>query len=188
MGSSWKKGWWNENPEATGSDPLTITGKMADAKSTMKRGWVLQSHLPNMCDHTHTHTQLGVTWDGSWVICSGRGWLDQQKCCVLGEGTPEMRATLSERNTCRDWVVYMPGLTRILVTVSRVSPRSYLSTQEWKCRGYGWRGRLDLLRTSGNVDSMWCPPTDHVVQIPSKAFHSLELLNLVVTLSCFLFF
>ena len=125
---------------------------------------------------------------GSFVQVEG--WLDQQKWLRAWERNPrnEGYSVRKEHLQSRDWVVYMPGLTRILVTVSRVSPRSYLSIQEWKCRGYGWRGRLDLLRTSGNVDSMWCPPTDHVVQISSKAFYSLELLNLVVTLSCLLFF
>lgn len=99
MGSSWKKGWWNENPEATGSDPLTITGKMADAKSTMKRGWVLQSHLPNMCEHTHTHTHLGVTWDGSWVVCSGRGLIRPAKVIVCLGKEPQKWGLLCQKGT-----------------------------------------------------------------------------------------
>ena len=64
--------WWIRDPGAT--------GKMAGAKSAMKRGWVLQSHLSVcICEYTHAHahtrtrTCLGVIWDGSWVTFQVEG-------------------------------------------------------------------------------------------------------------------
>lgn len=42
--------WWIRDPGAT--------GKMAGAKSAMKRGWVLQSHLSVcICEYTHAHAR-----------------------------------------------------------------------------------------------------------------------------------
>lgn len=100
-----------------------------------------------------------------------------------GGENPEIKAdTRSERNDCRA-ETELSMSQEPPVTDSRVSPRSHMSTQERKCL----QGQMTLT-SRGLPETLLCPPTQQTTQISSRAFHSLEFRNPVVTWNCFLNF